>query len=468
MSSSSLSRPLSLLNIHQLQQSPPLTPRVAVARAFKKDDQWGLIDHSGALWPVAGGPLFESCACQWDWVEVCFHLEAPCRAQSVRVVTKASRPELTNSLGHQHELAEGANLLATLVHWLRHARFLDGFCVQGPFVGLQQHECFQQALRAARSFFLSSGYQELLSPVCVVSGGMERYLRPFATTYVDHDGSALELQLPTSPEFALKKAVSRGLPKVFSLAPSFRNGGERSIWHRPQFTMLEWYTVGSSLDALIQETCDLIDAVARALAWRRPLSMADDSGGAVFGPVIKQPTRLVIPDLYQEWLGLDLLHVLQSGSPAQFYDALLHKVPSVRPDDSMDELFWKSFCDVVEPKLRSIEWAVLTGFPSGYASLAKPDGSGLLARRFEMFARGVEICNGYEELTDAQVMVRRFDSLVTERSDLKRDAAFEEAMHVGLPDCAGNALGMERLVSVLLGADEIVVDHGLGPFGVKP
>jgi lysyl-tRNA synthetase class 2 len=173
---------------------------------------------------------------------------------------------------------------------------------------------------------------------------------------------------------------------------------------------------------------------------------------------------LRIEDLYGEFFGIDLRKVLASNDAADFYAALNGKAISVRPDDSLDELFWKSFLDIIEPSLKLRDWVFLTGFPVGYASLAQAEPGGLFAERFELFSCGVEICNGYFELTDIDVMRNRFDEILLRRSDLRGDKSFESAMQAGIPPCAGNALGLERLVSVIMGAESLVAGHGLDSF----
>jgi lysyl-tRNA synthetase class 2 len=454
---SSLTEPsrLALREIHQLRSVPSLKGRLATVRGFVKEGKWGLVDCSGAVWPVfidvcieslQGGSQPESKLEQWDWVELRFdgvpksgYVMA---ASSGRILTRSRASEL-----HQR-----------FVHWLDHLHFdTNGYARSAPFPELSAHQIIHQAKQRLRDYFRALGYLELEAPLCVPSGGIERYMQVFETSYRDYNGKEHPLQLPTSPEFALKKCLSQGYPKVFSLAQSFRNGGEISPWHRPQFTMLEWYTVGKSLSEMIDQTQEIVEIVSQSLALSGPAPLARTD-------IRSSVEVLRIEDLYGEFFGIDLRKVLASNNAADFYASLNGKAISVRPDDSLDELFWKSFLDIIEPSLKQRDWVFLTGFPVGYASLAQSEPGGLFAERFELFSCGVEICNGYFELTDVDVMRNRFDEILLRRSDLRGDKSFESAMQAGIPPCAGNALGLERLVSVIMGAESLVAGHGLDSF----
>jgi lysyl-tRNA synthetase class 2 len=454
---SSLTGPsrLALREIHQLRSVPSLKGRLATVRGFVKEGKWGLVDSSGAVWPVfidvcveslQGDSHAESKLELWDWVELCFEgVPKPgyvMAASRGRILTKSRDSEL-----HQR-----------FVCWLDTLSFdTSGYAPSGPFPELSAHQIIHHAKLRLRDYFRALGYLELEAPLCVPSGGIERYMHVFETRYRDYNGIEHPLQLPTSPEFALKKCVSQGYPKVFSLAQSFRNGGEVSPWHRPQFTMLEWYTVGQSLSDMIRQTQEIVETVSQSLALSGPAPLARTD-------IRSSVEVLRIEDLYGEFFGIDLHKVLASNDATDFYASLDGKAISVRPDDSLDELFWKSFLDVIEPSLKQRDWVFLTGFPVGYASLAQAEPGGLFAERFELFSCGVEICNGYFELTDVDVMRNRFDEILLRRSDLRGDKSFESAMQAGIPPCAGNALGLERLVSVIMGAEGLVAGHGLDSF----
>ena len=446
---------------------------MARARVFLHQGEWGLVDPSGALWPIEFALDPEQEFKSLDWLEVRF---AGVSDQSLRVRFSLCRV-LTNSSA---ALARAApppvspefmietlpqfEMTGVFWQWLNSAVFSDGYTEMVPFGGVASHQLLQSGSRAARQLFRSWGFSEVEAPVCVMSGGMERYLKMFSSTYIDYHGREYGIQLPTSPEFALKKALARGTDRIFSLAPSFRNGGEISDWHQPQFTMLEWYQVGADLKDLIKQTGGIINAVRDELLGHSCGRLMGGVHGEALGPFSDNPQILSIPQIYADTFHIDLAEAFATGDAQDFYRALKQFVPSVRPDDTLDELFWKSFCDVIEPGLRQQDWVVLTGFPVGYATLAAPDAGGVFAKRFEIFARGVEICNGYEELTDAGLMEERFSSLLSERSGLQRDAAFEDAMRFGIPPCAGNALGMDRLVSAILGAQRLFTGHSLGAF----
>lgn len=289
-------------------------------------------------------------------------------------------------------------------------------------------------IERARSFFRSSGYLELDPPHLVLSGGVERYLNTFKTQYVDHRGQNWQLELPTSPEFSLKKIVAEGVQRIFALTHAFRNQGELSRHHDPEFMMLEWYRIGGTLEDLIRETEKLIAGIAAGLL------------GAVSLPQRPWPV-FSVKEMFKSILDIDL----DKMSDVQvFRECAARKCTSVVPTDTWDDVFCKLFMEFVEPFLGQKEACFVAYYPQQMGALAAKNSemSGVVDR-FEAYIGGVEICNGYRELIDYEDYLKRVTLVESERKDISRDPLFESAMRSGLYPCVGNALGLDRLIAVL-------------------
>lgn len=458
----------------QLRKLATPFPRAICARLFYWAGEPGLIDSSGTLWPIrvcwdsaerhGGQDMLPLQAPEWSLLRLqtaggsrvgdadCGQMEFHC--------TSALSPQGPPAAS---EVSPGGSnpFFLNAVAW-RNREFsrIAGsgggptqFWRSTPFPAFRHHQQFQRARAAVVRYFVNRGYLNLEAPVLVKSGGIERYIDLFETCYRDLHGREQIFQLPTSPEFALKKLVAQGYPRVFSVAPSFRNRGELSDWHRPQFSMLEWYTAGQSLAQLIDQTVEMVQSVAFALG-----SDVDICSGSLASST---PRVVSVSELYAEHFDLELSAVLDDA-PA-FFASIQSRSSSVRESDLWEDLFWKSFLDVIEPGFRDKACVVVTEFPASFASLAAPARRNGFAERFEMFMYGVEVCNGYFELTDPELMRSRFAEVCSARPELRRDFDFEAALDFGLQPCAGNALGLDRLVSVLLGCRSLSHTAGLEP-----
>lgn len=246
--------------------------------------------------------------------------------------------------------------------------------------------------------------------------------------------------LQTSPEYALKRVLAAGVGSVYSLGPVFR-AGEAGDRHNPEFTMLEWYRVGFSLEALMDEVASLL-------------------GGLGFGPALP---RLDYAGLFQQEFGFDPHAVPLSG----LRGAVADRVPDVdlgavlgvsaRADRNtcLDLLFGRH----IEPGLSGF----VTNYPAtqlALAELAEDVAGRQVARRFELYVDGFELANGYQELRDAAELERRMgadqdERRAASRPPIERDERLLAAMEHGLPYCAGVAMGVERLLMVLSGGVSI-------------
>jgi lysyl-tRNA synthetase class 2 len=315
-----------------------------------------------------------------------------------------------------------------------------------------------RVLSAIRGFFAAADYMEVDTPCLQVSPGLEPHLRAFATVLHDpRDGSARPLYLHTSPEFAMKKLLAGGLPRIWQLTHAFRDG-ERGATHHPEFSMLEWYRAGADYRDLMEE-CEELLRRAQAAAGGGALRWRGHSANAG-----RPWQRLTVAQAFEHHVGIDLLGTMQN--PAEPDGALLAAgaarigiVP--RPDDDWETLFFRIFLERIEPHLGIGAPTILYDYPVSMAALSrrKPDDP-RLAERFELYVCGLELANAFSELTDAAEQRRRFladqarkQALYGETYPIDED--FLAALEHGLPDCAGIALGFDRLVMLATGAEHI-------------
>lgn len=313
-------------------------------------------------------------------------------------------------------------------------------------------------LGAIRLYFLERGFDEVETPALQVSPGLEPHLMAFATAIEDPLGrGGRPLYLHTSPEFAMKKLLAGGLPRIFQLARVFRNG-ERAAWHHPEFTMLEWYRCWEDIDALMEDCVGLLRATLRAVGaetFRRGDLLCDPFG---------EWERLTVAEAFARDAGIDLLATAPDPlNPDRDRLAVaargidLH----VSESDRWDDIFFRILLERIEPKLGAGRPTLLTDYPVSMAALSRPNADDpRLADRFELYVCGVELANAFGELTDAVEQRRRFEADMALKQRLYGecypiDEDFMAALDYGLPECAGIALGIDRLVMLAAGAERI-------------
>ncbi|CAA7620319.1 EF-P lysine aminoacylase EpmA [Magnetospirillum sp. UT-4] len=306
---------------------------------------------------------------------------------------------------------------------------------------------------AIRAFFAERGFTEVETPCLQVSPGLEIHLKAFATALVDPwGGPDSTLYLHTSPEFAMKKLLAGGMERIFQLARVFRNA-ERSASHSPEFTMLEWYRAGAGLDDMMDETEALVRACATAAGASHLVR-----GESRCDPFLPW-RRLSVAEAFHHHCGFDVLAT--TGDEAALKAEAARLGVSTSPADRWDDVFFKLMMDCVEPQLDGEAPTILHSWPVAMAALARPSPADpRIAERFEAYACGIELCNAFAELTDAALQRRRFEADMELKQALYGehypiDEDFLAALAAGLPDCAGNALGLDRLVMLLTGAPSI-------------
>lgn len=274
-------------------------------------------------------------------------------------------------------------------------------------------------LGAIRRFFEDHDFIEVETPSIVPSPGLDVHLAAFEVRAPKERTIGW---LSTSPEYQMKRLLSAGAQRIFQICRSYRSE-EQGRHHEREFTMLEWYRADATSEDVIRDTEDLVAFAARALD--RPA-----------------------PELQAPWQRLTVDEALRLHANVTL-DALV--------DD--EERFFRIWAEVVQPDLGNERPVLVTDWPSSMASLAriKPNG---MADRFEAFYRGVEICNGFGELTDALEQRRRFQRNQEGRRALgvpvyPIDERFLEDLARGMPESGGNALGVDRLLMLLVGADSV-------------
>jgi lysyl-tRNA synthetase class 2 len=314
----------------------------------------------------------------------------------------------------------------------------------------------QAALAAVRRFFAERDFVEVETPALQVSPGLEVHLRAFETRLEEpFGGAARAFHLHTSPEFAMKKLLAAGEPRLFQLARVFRNG-ERAPLHHPEFTMLEWYRAQAPWTALMDDAEALIRAVLRAVP--RELSRSQlRHDGRHCDPSLPFE-RLSVADAFGRHAGIDLAAAL--GDTARLAAEAASIGIAAQPQDRWDDVFFRIFLDRVEPHLGGGRATILHSYPAAMAALSRLRAEDpRWCERFEIYAAGIELANAFGELTDPAEQRRRFEADMAEKRRLYGvaypiDEDFLAAL-AEMPPAAGIALGFDRLVMLATGAEHI-------------
>ena len=289
-----------------------------------------------------------------------------------------------------------------------------------------------------REYFTSRAFVEVETPLLVTCPGGEPYLRYFSTQWQDERGKRRRKYLRSSPELHMKQVLCDDLPKIFQLGKCFRNGGEHSAWHHPEFTLLEWYEVGASFAGFIDFTTDLLAELFRQHG-QRPL------------PALH---KFTVDEAFAEFAGL----ALHDDDPHLADKAMAQGCVSVQAGDDFHTAFFKVLLERIEPRLQELGCVVLYDYPPSQAALAQVVAG--RAQRFEIYLDGIELCNAFAECVDAAENARRFVEFARLRRAHKlppvpRDAYFDAALQRGLPPSCGNALGIDRVLALLRGASSL-------------
>ena len=316
-----------------------------------------------------------------------------------------------------------------------------------------------EILARTRKFFSDRGSLEVETPAIVRSPGVDAHVDaiPVSLRPGGAEGAELHRWLATSPEYHMKRLLAAGSGPIHQLGKAWRDG-EHGRLHEPEFTLLEWYRPGSDDSALMDETEELVRVLAAEFAGGVLRHRKHEALAALEGEAFP---RVTFREAFQEHAGLDPVSDPESRLGLALRAAGI-KAP--RPA-AREELVDLLLACVVQPMLGISLPCFVTDWPIDRAALARirpgrDADSSLSSARFELYACGIELCNGYYELTDSVEQRRRIDAENARRVQLGKppypvDQDFLAALDDGLPDCAGNALGIDRLVMMLMGAESL-------------
>ncbi|PID74079.1 MAG: EF-P lysine aminoacylase GenX [Desulfobacterales bacterium] len=278
---------------------------------------------------------------------------------------------------------------------------------------------------AIRAFFAEQDFLEVTTPVRIPAPAPEVHINPVPSG---------DWFLQTSPELCMKRLLAAGLPRIYQICPCFR-AAERGDRHLPEFTMLEWYGAGMTCQDMMVQTGELIRAAADAVPGGRSIRRKVDGAWRTVD-LSEDFDRITVADAFARWASLSAWDALNAG---KFDECLSFEV---------------------EPHLGLERPAFLLDYPAPLGALArkKPDDPHL-AERFELYIAGMEICNAFGELTDPAEQRMRFAADREARNRAGKpvwplpEAFLSDLEH--MPDAAGNALGLDRLVMLLTGAKRI-------------
>jgi elongation factor P--(R)-beta-lysine ligase len=334
----------------------------------------------------------------------------------------------------------------------------DGWWRPERFARKRRHlEARARILEAIRRFFGERGFVEVETPALQQSPGLEPHLMAFATELQEPGAGPRPIFLHTSPEFAMKKLLVAGVPRLFQLAHCFRNG-ERGRVHHPEFTMLEWYRAGADYRDLMAD-CEALLRAALAAAGAPHFTWQ----GKTADPA-RPWTYISVAEAFERFCGIDLLATAHDPlAPSLETLAAAARPLGIAPHegDAWEDLFFRIFLERIEPLLGIGAPAILYDYPISMAALAraKPEDA-RVAERFELYVGGLELANAFGELTDAAAQRRRF---VADQGKKQArygtaypiDEDFLAALEHGMPESAGIALGLDRLVMLASGAERI-------------
>lgn len=310
-----------------------------------------------------------------------------------------------------------------------------------------------KVIKAIRRYFDDHDFMEVQTPALQIAPGMEPHLKAFKTALLSADQSqSQELYLHTSPEFAMKKLLVAGLPRIYQICHCFRNA-EGSSLHSPEFTMIEWYRAHAGYHSIMEDCVELL----RSCAAQANIEKYQYRG------MVADPFRdwhyLSVLEAFEKYAQMDIEPVLDD--PRGFRALAEKSGYHLAADDSWEDIFFRVFLEKIEPNLGLGVPTILYDYPVSMAALARPKSEDpRFAERFELYVCGMELANAFGELTDAEEQRQRYlrdmdlkERLYGERWPIDED--FLAALEYGMPESSGIALGVDRLVMLAVNANTI-------------
>jgi elongation factor P--(R)-beta-lysine ligase len=319
-----------------------------------------------------------------------------------------------------------------------------------PSASLEKLRSRATILRALRLFFEQQKYWEVQTPVLSRDVVIDANIEPFAIS----DANKPKWFLQTSPEFAMKRLLAAGADSIFQIGPAFRQH-ELGELHNLEFTIVEWYRVGDTHFDQMEFTEALVRVLFQAA------SELHHPENIPWRTVIREPfERLTYDEAFQRHIGQGVLSKSTTELPELAHHNGVVPPESLRLDDR-DGWLNLLLSELVEPHLGVERPVFLHDYPASQAALAiVRNDTHPVAERFELYINGIELCNGYHELTDAEELVSRNQTQQARRQqenrpELPSESQLLDAMTAGLPGCAGVAMGFDRLVMLALGATSL-------------
>lgn len=293
-------------------------------------------------------------------------------------------------------------------------------------------------IKSIRTFFDNEKFLDVITPPMVQNPGMETHIHPFQVAHA-RTNSMSEWYLHTSPEFHMKELLSEGLEKIFTISYAFRDE-PLAPHHRPQFLMLEWYRKNAHYTQIMDDCENLF-----SFCTNKKISFE----------------RATVQEIFEDMLKIDILNFLDKKDLKELIEKNFKDIPLPIQGENLswDDYYFLLFLNKIEPHLAHHPYLLLYEFPyhlSALSTLKNDDPR--VCERFEIYANGIELCNCFNELTDLNILKKRFAEQALEKKnlygyELPEPVVLYNAMTRGLPQSAGIALGIERLLKVFSGTE---------------
>jgi len=320
----------------------------------------------------------------------------------------------------------------------------------------------EKVIKEIRSFFDTQGFHEVETPTLIAYPAAESYLEVFKTELLDRARKPTPMYLSTSPELALKKLLVAGIGNCYAMTKSFRNTETGDDLHTPEFTILEWYRVGATYLDIMSDCENLLLYVTKrtfptmqqsASTQRGECNNVTISYNNLKNDLTPPWERISIKKAFQKWAHVDLEEFFNKEKALMI---AISKGYSVSKHNTWEELYNQIFLNEIEPHLGIDRPTIVYDFPSEVAALSKKkDDDPRFAERFELYIGGLELGDCYTELTDWKEQENRFKKEINKIKKLGKikyeyDHDFIEALKAGLPASAGIAMGVDRLLMLLM------------------
>ena len=321
----------------------------------------------------------------------------------------------------------------------------------------------EKIIDAIRDYFKKENYHEVETPLLVPTVIPESYLEHFTTTLFDRRRNKSKMFLASSPEASLKKLLVLGLENCFEITKCFRNGETDSYLHSPEFTILEWYRVGVNYKIIMDDCENLFVYIANKLRATANNLIFNNLNIIYQGKII---------DLTPPWERISVIEALKKYANVDFdeipnLEKICKKAKlkgySVDKNNNWEEIFNQIFLNEVEPHLGTKgKPTIIYDYPRAMAALAKlKKDDPRVSERFELYIGGLELGDCYSELTDWKEQEARFNKELdliqkSNKTSVKPDKDFIISLKKGLPECAGMAMGIDRIVMLFLDLNSII------------